>query len=173
METKERNWYLFSSYCAVYLIRHCHKLISFNLKIWKWCILNTIFLMRKLRPREVSFLGAPVIKVEWTISRFLSSTLKIKFLILWNSALFYMHMCGFPLPAPSFPLVQAFWCFSDSKLREMLRWRWRLAAETMAAQLQNSLCDFVFIGYFQYIYWLVNWTMLTSSAKFLTVQTAH
>lgn len=93
METKESNWYLFSSYCAVYLIRHCPKLISFNLKIWKWCILNTIFLMRKLRPREVSFLGAPVIKVEWTISRFLSSTLKIKCLILWNSALFYIFIC--------------------------------------------------------------------------------
>lgn len=27
-----------------------------------------------------------------------------------------------------------------------------LAAETMAAQLQDSLCNFVFIGYFQYIY---------------------
>lgn len=72
-----------------------------------------------------------------------------------------MCMCAFHPPQLTFSLVQAVWCFSDSKVREMLRWRWRLAAETMAAQLQNSLCNFVFIGYFQYIYWLWNWTMLT------------
>lgn len=97
-----------------------------------------------------------------------SSTLKIKSLRLWNSTWFYTYMCESP-PTPqlcpgidfTFASVQPFWCFSDAKLWEMLRWRWRLAAETMAAQLQKSLCNSVFIGYFQYIYWLLNWIMLT------------